>query len=78
MTNYLGNAIHQQKLKDILEGLPSRPHERNELVAKQYKQYDYSQKYNIMEQYQNSFMQLSAEAEVLDHKDFDPMRPALV
>jgi len=42
LTNYLDNAIQQQKLKDILEGLPSRPHERNDLAAKQYKQYDYN------------------------------------
>jgi hypothetical protein len=78
LTNYLDNAIQQQKLKDILEGLPSRPHERNDLAAKQYKQYDYNQKYNIMEQYQKSSMQLSAEAEVSDHKEFDPMQQALV
>ena len=78
LTNYLDNAIQQQKLKDILEGLPSRPHERNDLAAKQYKQYDYSQKYNISEQYQKSSMQLSAEAEVSDHKDFDPMQQALL
>ncbi|MFM7983483.1 MAG: hypothetical protein ACKPKO_29575, partial [Candidatus Fonsibacter sp.] len=78
LTNYLDNAIQQQKLKDIFEGLPSRPYERNDLTAKQYKKYDYNQKYNIMEQYQNSFMLLSAEADVSDHKDFDPMQQALV
>ena len=78
LTNYLDNPIQQQKLKDILEGLPSRPHERNDLAAKQYKQYDYSQKLSMMEQYQKSSMQLSAEAEVADYKDFDPMQQTLL
>jgi arsenate reductase-like glutaredoxin family protein len=78
LTNYLDNPIQQQKLKDILEGLPSRPHERNDLAAKQYKQYDYSQKLTMMDQYQKSSMQLSAEAEVADYKDFDPMQQTLL
>ncbi|MFM7979168.1 MAG: hypothetical protein ACKPKO_07615, partial [Candidatus Fonsibacter sp.] len=79
LTKYIDNAVQQQqKLKTILEGLPSKPRTRNDLAAKQHKQYDYNQKYNIMEQYPKSCMQLSAEAEVSEHRAFDPMQQALV
>ena len=42
--NYTTCDDQKQKLEDILDGLPSRPHERPDLAAKGYKQYDYSQK----------------------------------
>jgi hypothetical protein len=73
LLNYLDNPVQAQRLKDILEGLPSRPHERNDLAAKKWKQYDCSQKMSLMEQYQRSSMRLNGEAEITDHKDFDQM-----
>jgi hypothetical protein len=75
--NYLDNPVQQQKLKDILEGLPCRPHERSDLAAKLWKQYDYSQKMVQMDQYNKTSMSLRGEAEVQDHRDFDQMAQQL-
>jgi len=75
--NYLDNPVQQQKLKDILEGLPCRPHERSDLAAKMWKQYDYSQKMVQMDQYSKTSMSLRGEAEVQDHRDFDQMAQQL-
>ena len=71
LDHYYDNPIQGQKLKDRLEGLPSRPHERNDLAAKNYKQYDYSQKVKKMSQVSKDSMLCSAEAEIADGKDFD-------
>ena len=75
--NYLENPVQQQKLKDILEGLPCRPHERPDLAAKTWKQYDYSQKMVQMDQFSKTSMSLRGEAEVQDHRDFDQMAQQL-
>jgi len=75
--NYLENTVQQQKLKDILEGLPCRPHERPDLAAKAWKQYDYSQKMVQMDQFSKTSMSLKGEAEVQDHRDFDQMAQQL-
>ena len=69
--------MQQQKLKDILEGLPCRPHERSNLAAKLWKQYGYSQKVVQMDQYSKTSMSLRREAEVQDHRDFDQMAQQL-
>jgi len=44
LQNYTSNPEKQQMLMDILEGLPSKPHEWPNLAATCYKQYAYSAK----------------------------------
>ncbi len=39
LNNYTTSPAHKHMLMDILEGLPSRPHECPILAAKGYKQY---------------------------------------
>jgi hypothetical protein len=44
LINYTTCTIQGEQLKDILEGMPSMPHERPDLAAKGYKLYQYTAK----------------------------------
>jgi hypothetical protein len=75
LLNYTTCDDQKQKLEDILDGLPSRPHERPDLAAKGYKQYDYSQKMlNTHQKAHKEKMEIQATAQVEDSKQFDAFK----
>jgi hypothetical protein len=72
--NYNTDATQRALLDDILAGLPSRPHERPDLAAKGWKQYEYSSKLlNIHKQDMKQGMEVQAECHVKDKGDFEAM-----
>ena len=75
LNNFTTCADQKKKLDDILEGLPWRPHERTDLAAKGYKQWDYSKK--LLNQHQKAHkekMEMQATAQVDDAKQFDSFK----
>jgi hypothetical protein len=75
LLNYTTCEDQKQKLEDILDGLPSRPHERPDLAAKGYKQYDYSQKMlNKHQKAHKEKMEIQATAQVDDSKQLEAFK----
>jgi hypothetical protein len=73
--NYTTCDDQKQKLEDILDGIPSRPHERSDLAAKGYKQYDYSKKMlNKHQKAHKEKMEIQAAAQVEDAKQFEAFK----
>jgi hypothetical protein len=72
LINYTTCTIQAQQLKDILEGMPSMPHERPDLAAKGYKLYQYNAK-KLSQQTQKTKDTLKTEcvAKVESAKDHD-------
>jgi hypothetical protein len=74
LINYTTCTIQAQQLQDILEGMPSMPHERPDLAAKGYKLYQYTAK-RLTEHSQKTLESLRTEcvAKIESGKDHDAL-----